>query len=351
MVAHMDEANDILNRWPSQHRDSNLSYRFYRSMTLWAMAETASDDQKEQAQQTALKDLEALLASLEKNQLTATNATERRLLKGMALAFAARIYLQQGDWLDAYSYGRAGRDILQQLIQDHPDTEDAYLILGLYEYYTGSVPWGLKWLTRLIDLDGDATLGLMYLERAAQHAPVSGPEAARMLLNGVPFVPVQGCAYLGLAAAMRDYYHTQPYYSFDLQQRYMSCGHPDKALAENRRLSQQTAEDLNEQERRTNQYLALYAARDLGQIATIEQLKHEFADDVPFWTLLKAQTLDVAGQRAQALAFYKKLDHMPSAPWIEESGEAYTKTPYQPPAIEYQHKQITLSLPCNEVTP
>ncbi len=343
MVANIEQAHQILERW-KQAGSSELMQQFYHSLTLWTVAETSTGEVQKKAQKTALNNLENLLNTLENSNDTFTH--EQRLVKGMTQAFAGRTYLAQNSWLDAYKYGRAGRDTLRQLIAEDPTQEDAYLILGLYEYYTGTVPSGWKWLTSAIDLKGDAKLGLQYLERAAEHAVLAAPEATRMLLNGLGITIPEACNYLSLAADMRDYYIAEPHYSFELQKRYLACGFPQDAFNENRRINKalKKPEDI-----RKNSYLFLNAAKDLGDIEAVNKLESTFNNDSDYWLLMKAETLGLNKQRERALALYKIIYQSKTAnSWVKEQSAMYIKSEYQPPQSQITDKQLSLNIPCDK---
>lgn len=119
---------------------------FYRTAAIWARAQSKPKLQ-DSAMRTLLqseRDAKAALADQPDN-------AEWRLALGMSQTFVARLYQSQGKWIKAWKALWAGRDNLRQLLQQHPETSDALLMLGLYETLTGSVPDGL-WLNRLAEI-------------------------------------------------------------------------------------------------------------------------------------------------------------------------------------------------------
>jgi len=157
---------------------------FMKVAPLWAKAEATYD------KNTRLSALHAVLEQLSQNIHAAKSEIGKHpdhpdwlLSLGLSQAFSGLAYMRLGEWLNAYHAGRAGRDTLRALAQTHPDIEDAYFVLGFYEYYTGNVPFYLSWLTWIVDLSGDRELGLQYIYRAIDHAPLFSPEASRLLLT------------------------------------------------------------------------------------------------------------------------------------------------------------------------
>lgn len=180
---------------------------FMKITPLWAKAESTYDEA------TRLKCLHAVIAQLTKNiQLAQSeiskhpDSTDWQLSLGLSQAFAGLAYMRLGEWLKAYRAGRAGRDTLRMLLQKHPEIEDAYFVLGFYEYYTGKVPLYLAWLTWLVDLSGDRELGLKYIHRAIDHAPIFSPEASRLLLVQTKTTKKNACPKKMLAHDMTKRY-------------------------------------------------------------------------------------------------------------------------------------------------
>jgi hypothetical protein len=156
---------------------------FMKVAPLWAKAESTYD------KRIRLTTLLTVLGMLSKNIQFLQSQVEKypdnpdwKLSLGLSQAFSGLAYMRLGEWLKAYHAGRAGRDTLRALVKSHPNIEDAYFVLGFYEYYTGNVPFYLAWMTWLVDLSGNRELGLQYIHRAIQYAPVFSPEASRLLL-------------------------------------------------------------------------------------------------------------------------------------------------------------------------
>jgi hypothetical protein len=135
------------------------------------------------------------------------NDPQVQLALGLSQAFVGSIYFAHEKSLKAYKYASAGHTTLENLVAEHPEVEDAYLGLGLFNYYLGSIESkGMKWGAKMMGLSGDRELGLSYLEQAAQNAPIVAPVAARVLLMEVDLPDEEMCKYAGLAAQMRDNY-------------------------------------------------------------------------------------------------------------------------------------------------
>lgn len=330
-------AEKYLQQW--EQREATLAeLGFYRAMVLLARAKASSDDRREHLRQRAL---EGLLKWVD-DSAGARVRSPSMLTIGLAKAFIARIYLEQERWFKAYRFGKAARDELRALIQRNPDGEDAYLVLGLYEFYTGSVPAALRWLMALIDLSGDREKGLRYLERAVAHAPIAAPEAARVLIYELPLTAPEVCAYLPLLKEVRQRYPKNPLFTLRLQRVYRECGYPLQALEENRRAEKHF--QSNHWLKRKLDWEALHTHRDLGNVEAIKLLRTQFRDASQVWSMAKAGALDVLGKHRQAETIYRQV----GAEGNRESFSGFSEkvARYKPPPRVVNAKQILIGDAC-----
>jgi len=330
---------------------------FLDASVYWAEAEIAQSNRDQLRELAISKMLEAVKQA---DQVLAHNAESPawRMTRGMAAFFAARMYADNGRSIQAYKLGRSGRDDLREAVKADPKLNDAYLVLGMYEYIAGSIPRGLRWLAVLFDLTGDRDLGVRYLERATSKARVMAPEAARMLLVAAGIQPetTRTCAYLELAKHARRKYPRNPHYSVALQLIYVNCGYPDLALAETELAEKEFIVEFPNLKEEF-EVIRLYAYRDLGRLSTILSMQKNFEKDKAYWKVILAQTYDVLGQRTKAVALYDEIfwadvegktietDSGPPADWIIDRATKYRKLPYQ--IGEYRNAstgpQLTLS--------
>ncbi len=347
LVANNIEPASLLLDQLEAQQPNHPMLGIYRGAVLWAQAQNASKNDQPVAQQKAIDAMEQVidheLHALHDNPAQ----SDRQLSLGMAQAFIARLYLQQQKWLKAYRYGRKARDGLRDLIKQYPNQEDAYLVLGLYEYHTGSVSPFWKWLTAMIDLSGDAQLGIQYIERAVQNAPVVAPEAARVLLTEVKSSRPQVCDYLTLAQYMREHYSSNPQFSMALQDTYILCGQAQKALGETQQArslylkkypNMKTSLDIR----------AVVAYRELGDMQNVDAMAPRLQNVPMIWTLNKAKTADLLGQRQAASGYYQALIDDDNAPrWIQKQARQYLDQPYQRFETQTPQRELQLSARCS----
>ncbi len=336
----MDDARNTFTRLAHRYPDYSLT-PFLDATVYWAEAEAARKNRNKLVQ-LAIQKMEQAAKTADEALYIDPDHNGWLLTRGMSNFFAARMHADRGRTMRAYQLGRSGRDDLRALIEKDPEANDAYLVLGMYEYIAGSIPRGLRWLAVLFDLSGDIDKGVQYLERGTSKALIMAPEAARMLLVAAGLKPetTRTCAYLPLAKNARKRYPANPHYSIALQLILVNCGYPKQALLETTASEKQF---LDQFPKLKNEFEAIriYAYRDLGDIKKIESLKNKFIDDEYYWKLILAETHDVIGNRRNAVEIYDEIfwadlegeeietSSGPSPDWIIERASKYRKKPYQ----------------------
>ncbi|MBN2382717.1 hypothetical protein JXQ70_07530 [bacterium] len=89
--------------------------------------------------------------------------------QGAVLGTQALVYLQDKEWIKAYHRGKEGVALLEKTVELDPQNYDAYLGLGMFEYYCASLRGTIKILAWLVGFRGDKEKGLEYVERARLH--------------------------------------------------------------------------------------------------------------------------------------------------------------------------------------
>ncbi|MDQ6955444.1 MAG: hypothetical protein Q9M20_08380 [Mariprofundaceae bacterium] len=205
---------------------------FIRLSTIWAKAESSYDAEKRRLL------LEAGISQLKENIAIATTkisqptlehsstknvSLEWKLNLGLSQAFLGLAYMRTESWFKSYKYGRQGRDTLRELIKENPSIEDAYMVLGFYEYHTGVIPFYLAWLAALVDLSGDSALGLQYIHRSMEKAPLLSPEAKRLFLMQTETAPANACEKKILSTEMVKLYPKNAFFPWFKSQMLTLC--------------------------------------------------------------------------------------------------------------------------------
>ena len=214
-------ARQRLTRW-RDNDPGNPSLPLYGAVVKVAEADY-SDATTTEIYDEPLAALKAVMAS-DQAFLEANPGNFSRMLSlATAEAISGRLLMEQGHWLSAYRLGKASRKGMAQVMSARPGFEDGYLILGLFEYFTGTAPAVLRWLGRLIDFTGDRDKGISYLERCVNHCKVAAAQAADALLLEIEYRPGESCRYISLGRQMVARYPGNPRYPVVTEQLLQAC--------------------------------------------------------------------------------------------------------------------------------
>ncbi|HBE89373.1 MAG TPA: hypothetical protein DDW67_09585 [Elusimicrobia bacterium] len=94
----------------------------------------------------------------------------------------ARLALLQHRWIKAYFEGRKALSHTRKALELDPELYDAYLGLGMYEYYAGTLSGVVKILARFF-MKGDAEEGLKYLNLCREKGYFNSTAAKLILIE------------------------------------------------------------------------------------------------------------------------------------------------------------------------
>jgi len=90
-------------------------------------------------------------------------------VRGMVLGAEGMVHLQDGEWLDSYSLGKNAVASLEKSLELDPDNYDAYLGLGMFEYYCSKLTGMVKILAWIVGFSGNSEKGIDYVTKAMNH--------------------------------------------------------------------------------------------------------------------------------------------------------------------------------------
>lgn len=114
----------------------------------------------------------------------ARNPRDKQALYALCANYGLRATVEftlEKAWFAALRGGSKARGYCDQLRKVDPGFTDAYLVLGVYEYATGSLPLAAKMFGALGGIHGNKKRGIEYVSRVAQEGKYER-NAARVLL-------------------------------------------------------------------------------------------------------------------------------------------------------------------------
>lgn len=101
---------------------------------------------------------------------------------GSAYGLQGRWYAVQKSWWKAYTRGRKGRKYLKKCVEENPAIYDAYLGLGIFDYYAATLPGVLGFAAKLF-VGGDRERGMEYVKLAKERGRFFRLEARFFLIE------------------------------------------------------------------------------------------------------------------------------------------------------------------------
>ncbi len=102
---------------------------------------------------------------------------------GTAYGNIARYHAMNGDFIKAFYYAKKSKSLHEKIIEKHPDNFDAYLTVGVYNYYAAAMPRWIDAVAGLFGLGGNRALGIQQLESAYEKGDLARIEAKFFLAN------------------------------------------------------------------------------------------------------------------------------------------------------------------------
>lgn len=159
--------------------------------------------------ETAIKKADAILKKRPKD-------FQAIFWKGVSRGFRGILRLQKGQFLSAASDARVAKGLMDEAIKLKPDFYDAYLGVGMYQYFMGALPAVVKILKMFLFVPGGSKdKGLEYITLAARKATYSNTYGI-VVLAGIyrNFDPDFDKA-LELENRLRNLYPSHPWYALE----------------------------------------------------------------------------------------------------------------------------------------
>jgi len=126
--------------------------------------------------------IKALLAEWAQKTIDVTEkldkTIENKFYLGSAYSYRSRADILDQSYWDAYFSARKGKNYLEDVIKENPEFYDAYLHLGVQEYFVSTRITGWRsTLAWILGMSGDREKSLEYIERTASQGQLNKDEA------------------------------------------------------------------------------------------------------------------------------------------------------------------------------
>lgn len=268
---------------------------------------------------------------------------------GSAYGLQGRWYAVQRSWWRSYTRGRKGRKFLKRCVEVNPAVYDAYLGLGIFDYYAATLPGTLGLAAKLF-VGGDRARGVEYVKIAREKGRFFKTEARFFLIEIYSMHEKDFRAAYAEAGALRALDPSNMLFRLgelmthiqakDWQEVLDECEaflgawqvKPQPGLEQQLALVYLSAGDA---------LIALQRYEEaVGWLTTgIEKTGFPEKGWVTYCHLRRAQALDLLGRRDEALADYKTTAARPNFWDSKKYAKAGLKTP---PDYKEVYRQMTV---------
>jgi tetratricopeptide (TPR) repeat protein len=255
----------------------------------------------------------------------------------------------EGHHFEAVSAALDGRKYIKRLNKYHPDADDAYFGLGLYNYYAAQLPWFGRVLSRLfLGLSGNHERGIAQLERASKHGLFTQVEARLFL--AIIYLDTEGRYEEALAVLQElnqyfpenlDFYGMLGY-AYRTRRDYANAIHMLEILVD----KSVDNPAFGNRSRGVVHYFLGSTYKMAGRFGPAAgQLERAIALSDPetsSWLLASAllergRVHDLTGDRAAAIESYERVLEVKSFRDSHDKARGFIETPHTAPPEEVQH--------------
>jgi len=182
--ARYDRAEEHFDQYTKAHPKDPAGYFYKTANNWWELAQKFDydlPDVKQRFEENYEKTIEVARAMSEASPDKKVKA-RACLYWGGAEGLKGRWLVTQTSWVQAYFRGKSGNHLLREAIAMDPELYDAYLGLGIYDYFTDTLP-GVQGVLAYLFIHGDKERGLLELQRAIDKGEHARVEALMFLIE------------------------------------------------------------------------------------------------------------------------------------------------------------------------
>lgn len=253
----------------------------------------------------------------------------------------ARVALGRKDWLGVVSAGIQGYRGTVAVHRANPDLYDAYLPVGILNYYIGRSSSVVKILAKVFGIEADESKGIEQMKLAAKKAEYAWIESASTLAYIYLWMYDDYESALPITKMLREEFPRSAYYNHLYTETLLMLKRLDEAEKSLAITWDMANDNLPASQKawqptlKYQQALLDFYRGDLDKALrlvteSIDEFNTELDTPLGYGYLLRGMIFDLKGERRQAVANYRaavSLDNYTSA---MTKAEQYLKHPYEP---------------------
>lgn len=106
----------------------------------------------------------------------------KMVMLGNTYMYMAKKLVDDGHKMQGGFALKKAKELMLGVIAKEPENEDAYMALGVFNYFSANVPSGFKFLANLLGFNGDEAKGIDFLKRATERENLTRGDAGYLLV-------------------------------------------------------------------------------------------------------------------------------------------------------------------------
>lgn len=157
-----------------------LDTTFYATDGFLSGKHAVEDDPKVHARVVALKDevVKEADAELAKNPNDVNALFARGWARSLETAYVAMV---DRSFVSGFRMATKAKNDEERVLQLDPNYADAKLVVGVYQYVVGALPWPFKLFIGFVGIRGSKSKGMRMLQDAADHGVITSTEAKTVM--------------------------------------------------------------------------------------------------------------------------------------------------------------------------
>lgn len=106
----------------------------------------------------------------------------KMIMLGNAHMYLAKKHVDNGSKMRGGGELKKAKELMLAAISKDPNNYDAYMALGVFNYFSANVPSGFRWLATLLGFNGNKADGFNYLKKATENKNITQGDAGFLLV-------------------------------------------------------------------------------------------------------------------------------------------------------------------------
>ena len=179
-----DKGEKLIDEMIVKHPDTPKYYFFKIITTTFKIQAEAEDLDFEKRKEFRDKENGALSKYTEeiiKRFENIEKTPENKYYLAYLYGYLGRMKGEEGSYLSAFKNGKKSKGMLEELVRDNPDFYDAYLLLGMFEYYADRMGGVTEFVAGILGFSGSRNKGIKYMKLAYEKGDLAKPFAEFIL--------------------------------------------------------------------------------------------------------------------------------------------------------------------------